>query len=426
MKKILFTLKNYIPLFCGLFLLVNFLYGQEYRTFSEELDLIYRIAKRRIGPFRIYPTLQIRNIGYDGNVYRMPTTEESISDFTATVAAQINAYLLYKNSIIFSISGTPEYVFYASEERERSFNQNFTTSLKYQLFQRLVISGDYYHQNARRRATSEFDVRANQLRNRYRFHFYYETSRGTSFGFTGSKEDIRYEDELTPGSEFYLSRQLNRDETEIFVEVNYRIFSDSLFVVRGGYSEYEFKHIEAKWRDSYSYQLYYGLRFPILGRLRGTVMLGYKKLTPKALYKKKLSGIVGYANLDLRISRFTLRFRYEKDSDFSYWTENVYFMENLYGAGLSFYLTRFLRFDYDFSYGDLDYPEPIVVRMPDESYQEMYRKDIYRFHRAGFVVRVIRNTGIGLTINFWERDSSDSRYGTRDRWFVGGYLTYEF
>ena len=106
-------------------------------------------------------------------------------------------------------------------------------------------------------------------------------------------------------------------------------------------------------------------------------------------------------------------------------TNSSYFIEDRYGAGISFYLTSFLRLDYNFSYGEANYPEIVPLQMPDGLYEEIKRKDIYRIQTAGFVLRIIRNTGIGITINFWERESNYF-WVNRDKRFIGGYVTYEF
>ena len=47
------------------------------------------------------------------------------------------------------------------------------------------------------------------------------------------------------------------------------------------------------------------------------------------------------------------------------------------------------------------------------------------FLAGGFIFRVIKNTGIGLMVNFWERESN-YHWANRDRMFVGGYVTYQF
>ena len=81
--------------------------------------------------------------------------------------------------------------------------------------------------------------------------------------------------------------------------------------------------------------------------------------------------------------------------------------------------------DYNFTYGEASYPEKISIQMSDGGYEEIRRKDTYRIQTVGFVFRIIRKTGIGLMVNFWERDSNYFGAG-RDRMFIDGHITYEF
>ena len=61
----------------------------------------------------------------------------------------------------------------------------------------------------------------------------------------------------------------------------------------------------------------------------------------------------------------------------------------------------------------------------DDSYEEIKRRDFYRAHSTGFVLRIIRDVGVGLMVNFWERESN-YYWADRSRTFIGGYVTYEF
>lgn len=425
-------MKKVFLVFMFLFLLLLFsfsvampIYGQGYRTFREELEQIVKQTRWRIGPFRLYPTIRLRDIGYDDNVYYQREEDKPVSDYTATISPQAEIYLIFRNFLILSLTENPEYVYYFKQERERRWNNTISPELKFLFLNRFVISGRYSYRNRRRRATSEFDVRANELRESYKGSLFYETARRTSFGISASSEKISYEDITLPGEEIYLSRLLNREERSGNFEFYYRIFSESFFFISGGYTEYKFEHIQSRWRDSYSYQAYSGIRFPFLGKTRGTLSLGYKKLLPRREEKRGFSGLVGNTSLDFRIRRFRLRFQYNRDCRFSYWSNSIYFIEDRYGGGISFYLTKFLRLDYNFSYGEANYPELMLLQMPDGRYEEIKRKDIYRINTAGFVFRIIRNTGIGLMVNFWERESNIF-WASRNRGFIGGYVTYEF
>ncbi|MHA2052191.1 MAG: outer membrane beta-barrel protein [Candidatus Hodarchaeales archaeon] len=404
---------------------ISSLYGQNYQSFRNELDYVLKYTKLRIGPFRIFPTFNFYNVGYDNNVYYQREEDKPVSDYTAAFSPQIKTYLLFRNKLIFSVTENPEYVYYYEQKRERRWNNTLSSEVKLLLLNRFVISGGYLFRDRRLRASSEFDVKANEIRESYRASFFYETPRRTSFGISASSDKVSYEDIALPEEEIYLSRDLNREEISGHFEFYYRIFSESLFFISGGYSEYKFEHPQSRWRDSYSYQALSGIRFPLFGGVRGAISLGYRKLLPKLKEKKGFSGFVGNTSITLRIMRFSLRFQYIRDFRFSYWTDSIYYIEDRYGSGISFYLTRFLRLDYNFLYGEAKYPEVVLLQFPDNRIEEIKRKDIYLIHSAGVVFRIFKNTGIGVMVNFWERESN-YYWVNRNKMFLGGYITYEF
>ena len=425
MKRSVSILFGRVAVFLSLILISCSAYGQSYQSFKSTLEQITERVKLKIGPFRILPTIQFKNIGYDSNVYYQHEDNDPVSDFTITFSPEAQVYLLFRDHLILSLAENPEYVYYFEQKRERRWNNTFSPEFKYLFLDRFVISGKYLYSNRRWRASSEFDVRANEIVNSASGQIFYETARKTSFGLSGFTRKINYEDTALPGEEISLSRDLNRREKGGNIELYYRVFSKSYFFATAGYTDYEFEHPQSSWRNSYSYQVYTGIRFPLLGKIRGTLSLGYKKLIPREANRAGFSGLVGNTGLSFRMWRFGFSLSYYRDCHFSYWTNNVFFNEDRYGTGVSYYLTRFLRVDYGLSHARANYPEPVSVRMPDGSYEEILRKDNYRNHSVGLTFRVIENTGIGVTVNFWERESNHY-WENRKRVFIGGYVTYEF
>ena len=399
--------------------------GQNYVYFGSLLEEIDRMAKWQFGPFRISSYFQIRNIGYDSNIYQQAKDSNPVSDYTAALSLPSKVYVNYRNGIVFSLAAVPEYAFYASQKKERSFNYSLLPELRVRLFRWLILSGSTEYGRSRRRATSEFDVRAEEKSHSYRGSVFIETARLTALGFSGYIQDFRYEDIYAPGEENILSRRLNRQERNGSLEFYYRVYSDTVFFLNGGYTEYNFQHPASFFRNSYSYQVSSGLRFPLLGRIRGTLTLGYKSLLPRTKGINGFSGLFGDTSFNLRISRFQFRLLYRRDCYFSFWQNNLFFVEGQWGTGISFYPTSFLRLDYDYRQGRSDYPGQLLITLPDGSVQEIERRDWNRYHIVSLVYRVVGDIGIGLTGNFWQRRSNFNLV-ERNRFFVGAFLTYEF
>ena len=126
------------------------------------------------------------------------------------------------------------------------------------------------------------------------------------------------------------------------------------------------------------------------------------------------------------MGRFIWNVRFNRDNYFSFFGNNIYFVENRYQAGMSFYLTRTLRWDGSIVFGRNKYPELQQISLPDGGYEEISREDDFRTLTTGLVVRVLRSTGIGLSVNFWRHKSNYFNWGTRSNMVISGYVTYDF
>jgi len=222
------------------------LFSQSYQSFRAEIAQIAEKARWKIGPFSIYPTLRLNNIGYDDNVYRMQEEDNPISDYTATISPQVTAYLTFRDWFIFSFLESPGYAYYMKEKKERAFNHSYSPTIRMLLFHRFVLTGSYQYQRAKRRGTPEFDLRVFQKTRSYQARLFYETSRGTTFGLSHATRDISYEDVTLPDSVVPISTALNRRENINNFECYYRIFSESTLFFNVGYVDYKFKSSESK------------------------------------------------------------------------------------------------------------------------------------------------------------------------------------
>ena len=423
--------KHRAVLYCLLFLILGLQavsewgFGQTYRTFASELDDINTRARWKWGPFRIYPSLQFTDIGYDSNVYYTPKQEKPVSDYTATVSLRLDLSFVFSNWLILTLSENPAYVYYIEQASQRYLNNTYSINLKVLAFSRIALSGTTQMNSAKIRWTGEIGT-LNVLKNRETTgRIFYETPRNTSIGFTGLIRELKYENVTgTPGPD-PIAVSLNREERSAKGEFNYRVFSDSFFFLNGGYSEYAFNYPESRFRDSYSYEGYTGIRFPLLGRARGVLSLGYKKLVPRTKALKGFSGLVGNTGVDLRFGRFGYRLEYIRELPFSAYSNSLFYVGNRYGLGITFYLNRFIRLDYNYRHGRNYYPEPTLIRLPTGESVEINRLDKYLLQSGAIVIRIIKNTGIGIEVNYMNRDSNYPGISLK-RFFVGGYLTYDF
>ncbi|MFH2043225.1 MAG: outer membrane beta-barrel protein, partial [Acidobacteriota bacterium] len=401
--------------------------GQSYESFQNEVDNIAENRSRfKFGPFRLYPLIRLTDFGYDGNVFRGQWDRDPVTDFTVTLSPSLDVNVLYHNWLILSLSESPEYIHYFKVSRERAWNNTIAPRIKMLLFNRFVLEAGYSYGKRRRRGTSEFDIRADERSENFRLRLFYETPRKTMFGLSGGVHHIKWEDADLPEEDIYYSRQLNRTERNAAFEFYYQLFSRSHFYLTFNYTDYRFMDIASWWRNSVSYQVNAGLRFPLLGRMTGSVFVGYKELLPNIRETPGFSGLVGGSTVDYRVGRFAFGLGYTRDSQFSYSTTNIYFITDQYRPRVSFYLARSIKLTYSFSYGENRYPEPESFRLEDGTIDYIKRRDIYKTHSAGFAVRLVGRTGVGISLSWWQVDSNFYTRGARSQFFVGAYLTQDF
>jgi len=407
----------------AIFMSVHSASAQGYQTFRGQLESIRTGAALSFGPFRIWPSLGL-NAGYDDNIYGTYGGRPAIADYTASASLPINIYLPFRDWLILSFSDSPQYMHFFDVEQERAFNNSYSAGIRMLVLNRFVVSGSHGVGRSKMRQFSEIDRRIFQEVKSSSGSISLETIRGSSLVLTGSIRQYAYEDVTLEGTDIPLSSALDREEREGRVDFYYPVFTDSSFFVNFGYIEYNFNNPEGRFRDSYGYQANGGIAFPLFGRARGTLSLGYRKLIPRDKELKGFSGPVGNTNVELRLGRINLRVRYIRDIPFSYGS-SFFYVSNNYGAGMSFYLSSLIRLDYDFSYGGGRYPEATTIVLPDGTQEVIERNDIYKGHSAGVVFRIMRNTGLGLSAVYSERNSSYDLWDS-NRLSVGVFLTYDF
>jgi hypothetical protein len=352
---------------------------------------------------------------HDSNIYGINLERGPVPDYSTSLALDLNTHWLAGNWLIMSLGYAPSYDFYFQVKSERAFNQILSLGARLLLFNRFPISGGYSYSRNRYRFSSEIDQRVFLEAKGYHGGINFDAPGNSSLGVSFSRSDFRYESLTLPGSEVPLSQSLDRTEQGIRFDFYLPVFSDSQFFANVGHTDYVFTEAAGAFRDSTSYQTYVGVRFPILGRARGNVAAGYKKFMPREEGQPGFSGFVANTDAELRLGRINLRVLYVRDIPFSY-GNNVFYISNNYGGGISLYLGQALRIDYDYNYGQGDYSGGLDTRA---------RTDTYISHSVGIVLRIIRTIGTGLRADMMERRSN---YASQNmsRTLFGAYLTYDF
>lgn len=399
--------------------------GQSHRSFREEYDSVRALTRIRVGPVRLVPVFRLSDAGYDSNVYFREAGSGVVGDVTATLSPELRGYWLVGRSIILSATENPEYLAFAHEESLRAFTNSVSAGLRWLLLRHFSLSAEYHALSHVRRSLSELDHRIRDTATGAKGGLFFETARGTAFGFAGAVDDFRYKDVASGTADDIYGRMLDRRETGAAVELYYRVFSASYLFASAGGTSYDFSHPESAWRNGSSFQAWGGFRFPLAGRARGTVRIGWKSFRPDTPDRKPFSGFVAATDVVLRPGRLGVTLGLDRDNAFSYNESAYYYVDTRARASLSLYLAEFFRIDGGVQYGTIFYPEPQEVWWDGAMIVVERREDTQRNFSVGPVVRLGGTVGLGLSYNFYARTSNAPGFDVR-RKFVGAFITYEF
>jgi hypothetical protein len=382
------------------------------------LELAIRQATWKFGPFRIDPVFQLSDAGYDSNLY-YGYAGKPVKDYTLTAGPKFSVYLPLKKKIIFQVDESPQYVYFQKTKKERTWNNFFNARVHFAL-NRLFISVGNRLSYARQRWSTEIDIRPWRWEASWDGLVLWQATKKTSFFVQGSRTSYDFEN-VNFGS-FNIRYRLSRWEDRISFMTYYQLTYRARFFAKAEYGSFEFKQKGSRFKDSKSYGLYGGIEFSPFGIIRGMINVGYKFFEPVDKTKARYKGLSGNSQLSVSLLKFlTVRASYSKDIQFSLWYNNAYYLENRAGGGVSLYIFKKIRLDYDYSLGKNRYPEEQQLG----GGASLKRRDDYQIHSVGLYFRLKKNIGLGIVASRWRRDSNlECEDDNRD--FVGLNLTYDF
>ena len=408
-KRVIFSIIIFLS-FCQ----ITEIYGDT--LMQEKLRNIWQDTWIKTGPLRMKAVLFINDLGYDSNVYR--SSLDPISDFTITAGPGLTVYLPIKKRILFSIYGSPQYVFFKDTERERAWNTYFSGHIHF-FINRFLFTLEKGYTNAKQRWNTEIDLRLRRKEDSLKGSVLWQASKRISFSLGYDK--IKFDYESIDYGPYNFRERLNREEDYLRISGFYQRSYRLKYFVNVEYGIFNFEN-PLSLNDSRSLGVYGGIEFLSFTRIKGIINLGYKSFDSRNADKQDYRGIVGDTNISIRVAKpLTFRALYKRDVRFSLYQNSTYFLENRYGGGVSVYLLRKFRVDYDYSKGRNSYPQTQPIG--DSSWEE--RQDDYEIHSVGLYFKIKNTIAIGVIASRWMRESN-VWFGKRGRDFLGFNLTYDF
>ena len=354
----------------------------------------WETGRWRFGPLAVTPRVELKNLGWDTNVFN--SAEDPKSDFTATVGAPIDWWLRFGRG---RLHGTDyfEGLWFATYGDQSSFNQRHDLTLLVPLNRiRPYVGGSYLNTNDR--PGYEINARVRHTETGFNGGLVVRLSSKVDVDISGRQTTFRYDDD--PAANTYYSETLDRRVENYGAQLRYRYTSETTFTLLAESVRERFT--TATVRDNDGFRVLPGVEFGARAIINGKAQLGYRKLDGLSPGMPDFSGLVANAELSytLRgVTRFTAGV--SRDVYFSYEVAQPYYIQ----PGFTLAVTQQVTGPWDVqgraSWYRLDYQqasEPGVAALPE-------RNDRYRTFGGGVGYRVGKDVRIGFNLDSFHRES---------------------
>jgi hypothetical protein len=388
---------------------------------ATAIDEVRENARIHAGPFYLTPTIQLKELGVDSNVFN--AAGEQRSDFTFTVTPRTDLWIPATRRALFQVTAAADLVYFAQYASERSVDPQFTGRIEGYL-NRITLFAEDAYLNTRQRPNYELDLRSRHVENNALAGVEVALTPKFSIEVAARRFDTDY-DADAQFDNTYLQRTLNRTTTGGEGAARHRVTPFTTVAVRFDRLRDEFEYSPA--RDSRSYRVMPGVEFNPRALIKGTAYVGYRDFEP--LHPDVLpefSGLVADLGLSYTLlGATTFGVRYRRDLTYSYEEQQPFFVANSAGG----YLRRALgsRFDvlvsadrHRYEYEELlDPAGAAVAALPQ-------RVDTTWNYAAGLGYRLGTDGRLGFGVSYWTRESNTRRFKQYDNLRIGTTATYGF
>jgi len=291
-------------------------------------------ARVRIGPIAFTPTVSLRQLGWDTNVFN--TADNKLKDFAVTPAGTIDWWMRLGRA---RLNGKDDfsYAYWATYKTQGGFNQSHSLNFEVPLSRfKPYIGGSYLNTNDR--VGYEIDARARHTETAGQGGVVTRLSGRTGIDLYGRYVQFRYiGDETFLGST--LAEQFNKKVTAAGATLRYSLTPLTTLTLNGDWSDERYD--EAVTRDNTSFRIVPGVSFKPAALLNGSATVGYRKLNMLNINIPDFSGVVASVDLSyVLLGRTRFGLNVGRDILFSFETLQPYYLQTSVGGSIRFGLGR--------------------------------------------------------------------------------------
>jgi hypothetical protein len=373
-------------------------------------------ARVHVGPIYLTPSLALKELGVDTNVFNQ--VDNPRKDFTFTLTPHVDVWVPFAQRARVRVSTGADLVYYATYETERSVNPSVSVRGE-ALFNRIVLFAEPTYLRTRVRPSFEIDARSEREEQGVSFGTDITPLPRLSIGLTASTLDTDFADELYLGTS--LQEALNRKSRSVSTIVRWAASPLTTVAVRADVLEDRFPYSPVRNNDSV--RIMPGVELKPRALISGSAYVGIRKSRTLDEAMPEFQGVVATAKLRYVLKGATrIEFRSERDINYSIDLLQPYYVSTGFGINVERHLTG--RFDV--TVGSDRYRNDYRHLTPLDGSTFFARSDVIRNYSATIGYRLGKSGRFGFGGAYWQRDSNVLQIHTYDSLRIGTSLTYGF
>ena len=385
---------------------------------QQSIDEIRENYRLRVGPFLVEPSILLKELGVDTNVFNQ--AGEKRADFTTTVAPQAAIAIPFaRRALVKTLLGT-DLVYYAHYASERSVDPQGAVRAEVYA-RRLTFFFEDSYLNTRERLNYEIDLRARHLQNDLSAGVAVRATSRLAVEVAVRDSRIRFDgDDYFQGQR--LKETLDRDSQVFSVTARQRRNGLTTFGLR--YENQTDRFPLSPIRDTDSFRVMPGVELRPRALLNGSAWVGYRRFEPKATVLPSQAGLVSQLSLSYTLLGATVfGVTYDRDYQFAYEALTPYFIDNSVGVFIRRAIGARADVRANVARHRYDYQPivngPILAGLVD-------RVDTTDNYGINVGYRLKRQTRAGVGVSYWTRDSTGLDWRNYTGLRFGLTMTHEF
>jgi hypothetical protein len=367
-------------------------------TAIDDVRKNYRI---HFGGLYVAPTLMLKELGYDTNVFN--EGEEPKGDFIVTLTPKVDLAVPIVRRALVKATVAGDLMYFARYPSERSVNPQLT--LRGEAYaNRVTLFGEVAHLNSRQRFNLEVDARVRHLTTGLSGGLAVNLTPKASVQFSARRSETQFDDDAIYLGE-RLKETLNGFSRSFGLTLRRQITPLTALAV--DYERAQDRFPNSPVRNTDSFRVMPGVDLKPRALISGTARVGYRRFAPVDPRLKTRSGLVSQLGLSYTLLGATMfGVTFDRDFVFSYSSTTPYFVSTT----VAVFVRRAVGGHFDvigdagrtrYDYERLGAPpaDPVLPSLPT-------RVETTDRFGVNLGYRLKRQTRIGFGVSYSERSSS--------------------